>query len=220
MAGADLSRARLSGADLAGGVLTDAKAYGARFELDLRPAKLAQAGLAGVKYDQRTVWPLDFPYEPAVRGQLVGPRPEGPRAPRRLIPARVVEVVDGDTLRMEADPRYRDRLPHPGRTRLIGLKAPDSHVPVGAEAHRFVERRLKGRRVDVQLGDVRMDDGGRFLVYIWLSPTRTFNEDLLESGHAGLQLRENQELATPFREAELRAKQRGNGLWRTCPVPE
>jgi uncharacterized protein YjbI with pentapeptide repeats/endonuclease YncB( thermonuclease family) len=221
LAEADLRGTKMAGADLRGGVLTGADVRGTIFESDLRPARLREAGLADVTYDRTTAWPLDFAYGPAVEGL---PPPALRLEPRRpddlVIPARVVDVVDGDTLRMEASSETDSRLPEPGRTRLIGVNTPDLDDPGGHAAKRFVEQNLEGRQVDVQLGSRPIDDGQRYLIYVWLSDRSTFNEHLLDSGHAELQLKENHEFERPFAAAALRAKQRGSGLWRHCPKPE
>jgi endonuclease YncB( thermonuclease family) len=67
-----------------------------------------------------------------------------------------------------------------------------------------------------------MDDRSRYFVYVWTreAPATSFNERLLDSGLAKLELPggENAEWFEQFQAAELRAKQRGVGLWRNCPA--
>jgi uncharacterized protein YjbI with pentapeptide repeats len=221
-ADADLRGARLAGANLDGAVLTNADVRGTVFESDLRPAKLTDAGLAGVRHSERTRWPLDFQFEGAVRGEA-DPSHEASHRPRAVFPAHIVSVADGDTVRIEATTAAgREQVPPPGRTRLSGVNAPDLDDPGGVESKRFVERRLDGAQLAVQLAQPRPDDGGRYLVYFWPSNSETFNEDLLENGHAALQLDNtgNRELESALQAAELRAKKKGIGLWRRCPRPE
>ena len=93
----------------------------------------------------------------------------------------------------------------------------------GAQAREFTRRRLEGRRVRLQLADDPTDDRNRYLAYVWTDRTRakSFNEELLESGLATLQIREgNKRWEDALRAAALRATQRGVGLWRDCPKPE
>ena len=228
LAGADLRDATLAGADLNGAVLTGADVRGAKFENDLRPALLNETGLEGVTYNSDTTWPSEFAFWPAVAGHPFplpwGPGP-GPIAP---ISARVVAVEDGDTIRLETDPAHRLRLPEPGRARLIGVNAPnvtdaEGHDdPDGVAAKHFAEDKLLGETVTVQLGTQPPQDGGRFYVYVWAQTGPTFNEELLDSGHAEVQFKDGQqnEMLHRFHAAEVRAKQRGIGLWRRCPSPE
>jgi len=221
LAGAQLDSARLAGADLAGAVLTNADVRGAQFENDLKPARIEFSGLAGAQYDDRTVWPLTFDrVDDAIRGVPYA-RDTSPTRPRRgLIPARVVDVVDGDTMRVEVDKRFQERLKPPGRTRLIGVDAPDLDDKGGPEAAQYVTDRVEGQRVKIELGHVPMDRRSRYLTNIWLSKHRTFNEELLETGLVMLKIRENRGLELPYEAAEIRARQKGIGLWRTCPKSE
>jgi endonuclease YncB( thermonuclease family) len=200
-------------------VLTGADIRGAWFESDLRPAMIDDTGLARVKYDAATTkWPLDFDARPAVLGEAPDRGSAAPARPKDLVEARVVDVVDGDNLRVEAAPGGHHDLPSPGRTRLIGVNAPDLEDPGGVAAWEFVEDRLEGRRVAIQVGPTaRLDDGDRHLVYVWTAGERTFNEQLLDSGHAQFQAGENKQYEYRFQAAELRAKRRGAALWRKCP---
>jgi uncharacterized protein YjbI with pentapeptide repeats/endonuclease YncB( thermonuclease family) len=217
-ANADLRDARFAGANLTDAVLTGADVRGAIFESDFRPANLVATGLAGVTSDSRTRWPLDLWAEWPMHG-VTPPHTSLPsRAPARPIIARVLEVSDGDTFALQAEPKFWGQLPFPGRARLIGLNAPDLGDPGGEDAKDYVQNRLLGRRVSVQVGRDPLD-GGRRLVYIWMTKTRTLNEDLLARGLATLQIRKNHELEPLLREAALDAKRAGRGIWKHCPFP-
>jgi uncharacterized protein YjbI with pentapeptide repeats len=222
LARADLRGASLAGSDLSGAVLTEADLRGATLERDLRPARLEDAGLAGVRHDENTTWPLDFKrasVSKAVRGTPRSPRQTAPHTPEAL-GAKVIRVVDGDTLQMQADPGSRASLPSPGRTRLIGLNAPDLGRPGGKQAQKLVARELEGKHVEVELGTNPERRRDRYLVTIWRTPTKTFNQDLLESGLVISSFRDrkdNQQFQPAFEAAELRARERGNGVWRRCP---
>jgi uncharacterized protein YjbI with pentapeptide repeats/endonuclease YncB( thermonuclease family) len=219
LAGANLRNASVAGADFTGAVLTGADVRGARFESDLRPANLTETGLAGVRYDSSTVWPSDFAFWPAVAGHPFPVQLQQAQRPSGLIPARVTEVEDGDTIRLQTDAAHRLVLPEPGRARLIGLNAPNPQDPGGPAATKWVAGKLLGRMVGVEVGVPAVDDGGRYRVYIWLSGGETFNEQLLDTGYVQLQGDAAPPFADRFAAAELRAKQRGTALWSRCPSP-
>lgn len=228
LTGANLRGARVTGADFAFAVLTGADVRGAQFETDLKPARLGFAGLSHVRNDVHTKWPLEFKnkVEPAALGVPTTRRPTVIPIGKRSIGARVVEVTDGDTVRVTVDPADRGRLHPPGRTRLIGIDAPDLDAAGGSEARNFLRtrlqgERLRGERVRIRFGAVRATDRrSRYLVYMWVEQsTKSVNEELLDSGRVSLKIRENAEWADTLQAAELRAKQRGIGLWRHCVAP-
>lgn len=223
LSGADLRRARVAGADMAFGVLTRARLQGAQFETDLKPARLGYAGLATTRVDSHTTWPLDFGRERRSAAIAGIPARTNPARipPRRLIPATVIAVTDGDTARVEVSSKDARRLRGPGRTRLIGVDAPDLSLAGGSEAKAVLARRLLGKRVFLQLGAVGMDRRSRYLVYVRRrrSSTKTFNEELLETGRVTLKMQPGEAGADALQAAELKAKQRGAGLWRQCPKP-
>jgi uncharacterized protein YjbI with pentapeptide repeats/endonuclease YncB( thermonuclease family) len=218
LAHADLRDARLAGADLTDAVLTAADVRGAQFEGDLRAATLEFAGLADLRTDRHTSWPLDF----APGLARFRRRPLLPAAPRlppgKMLRAEVARVVDGDTVLLRAARDEPRGLPASGRARLIGVNAPDAHEPGGSASTAYVADKLLNRPVRVQMGRDAVDDGGRALVYLW-QRGRTFNEHLLEAGHATLQIGTNHELASQLRDAQRAAKAAGRGIWDDCPVP-
>jgi uncharacterized protein YjbI with pentapeptide repeats len=232
MAGADLRHADLTGADLAGAVLTGADVRDVEFEDDLKPARLGFAGLAGIRSDGATHWPIDFRTSgdasrgvPSRRRDVPPTRPTG-----KLVAARIVQVLDGDTILLRAE-----GIPAPGRTRLIGLDAPDLGASGGERAKLALVDLLRGQRVRLEIGTTPHDRRSRSLVYLWHADgRRTYNEDLLETGVVFAKFPDqkderlkrehgkfvNGELKLQFEAAELRAKQMGIGIWRTCPRPE
>jgi uncharacterized protein YjbI with pentapeptide repeats/endonuclease YncB( thermonuclease family) len=232
MAGADLYKADLTGADLAGAVLTGANVRDVEFEDDLKPARVELAGLAGVQSDRTTHWPIHFKTsQDAARGVPRTGRNVPPARPTgKLVPARIVHVFDGDTILIEAK-----GVPAPGRTRLIGLDAPDLAARGGESAKQALRKLLRGQRVLLEVGTTPQDARSRSLVNLWHADgRRTYNEDLLEIGVAftkfpkqkdkGLKGEHvklvNAELKPQFEAAELRAKQMGIGIWGTCPRSE
>jgi micrococcal nuclease len=133
--------------------------------------------------------------------------------------ARVVEVLDGDTIVVVLAGGERDTV------RLLGVDTPETHHPTkpvecfGPEASAFTTRRLLGHVVTLE-GDVESRDVyGRRLAYVLLRGER-FNDELLRRGYARLLvLAPNRGHAHELLEAELAAHDAGRGLWGRCEVP-
>ena len=131
-------------------------------------------------------------------------------APARDATARVVRVVDGDTV----------ILAGLGRSRLIGVDTPEVHGDpecYGRRASAYAERALHGRRVRYRLGAEQRDRFGRALVYLWLGDGRLFNAMLVRDGYAQpLTIPPNVEFADRFVALARRARRDGRGLWGVC----
>ena len=125
--------------------------------------------------------------------------------------AKVLRVVDGDTVRLSGV----------GKVRLIGVDTPEvsgRDECFGREASAFTGRVLRpGTSVRYRLGVEEHDRYGRALAYLYLADGRLFNELLVASGYAQpLTVPPNDELADRFVEASRRARERRLGLWRAC----
>lgn len=97
----------------------------------------------------------------------------------------VSRVVDGDTVEVSPAVDGEEDV------RLIGMDTPETFGPSGsqpyaAEAARFTENRLEGRRVELEFDAERVDPYGRALAYVRLpgGGDRTFNETLVRKGYA------------------------------------
>jgi micrococcal nuclease len=130
---------------------------------------------------------------------------------------RVVSMVDGDTLDLEAPDGDRAVT----RVRLWGVDAPEiAHPPepaayFGDEAHRFAERMLDKAIVHVVLAphDTR-GKYGRLLAYVQLERGgEMFNEMLLREGLAYADTRFDHPYRRTFVDIERRARRTGTGLW-------
>jgi micrococcal nuclease len=143
-----------------------------------------------------------------------------PSLPEGLASARVVKVVDGDTIDVQVDGREE-------RVRLIGINTPESVDPrrpvqcFGREASANAKAMLDGRDVlleDDESQDSR-DSNGRLLRYVWLPDGRMANLEQIVGGFAF-----EYTYAAPyryreaFRDAEAEAKAADRGLWAatTC----
>ncbi|HET6571165.1 MAG TPA: thermonuclease family protein [Solirubrobacterales bacterium] len=144
--------------------------------------------------------------------------------------ARVVRVVDGDTIEARIDGRDED-------VRLIGIDTPETVKPdtpvqcFGERASQFTKRWLTGRRVRLVFGVERRDVYGRLLAYVYLAfPTsstqggksrerreRLFNAELARRGLARpLTIPPNDRFAPRFERLALAAARTGRGLWGAC----
>jgi micrococcal nuclease len=151
------------------------------------------------------------------RGDGGGPVPSGDS-----VTARVVRVVDGDTIvaQVGGDDEY---------VRYIGVDTPETVKPgtpvecygpqASAENHRLVE----GRTVRLVFDRERHDVYGRLLAYVYLGasgPTeaaRSVNATLVRDGYARtLTIAPNTAHAPLFDRLARRAGQRGRGLWAAC----
>jgi micrococcal nuclease len=129
--------------------------------------------------------------------------------------ARVVRVVDGDTIEARIDGEVED-------VRLIGVDTPETVKPgtpvqcFGPQASHFTKWQLTGRGVRLVFGVERRDVYGRLLAYLHLDG-RFFNPMLVRRGLArSLTIPPNDRFAPLFHRLELAAARAGRGLWGAC----
>ncbi len=161
---------------------------------------------------------------------VASPQPAGslcshPPRPDSVLPARVVRVVDGDTVRARLEGREE-------RVRLVGLDAPErapgQHLDQQAKqlgipqealrrwahaAYAFARRHLAGQQVALELDTEERDGFGRLLAYVWVGRV-LFNLELVREGYAWAHpvppnLRYAERLAACQREAQEARR----GLW-------
>ena len=134
--------------------------------------------------------------------------------------ARVVRVVDGDTIKVRLD----------GRTdtvRYIGVDTPETKKPgtavqcFGKAAAAENRRLVAGERVRLTEGAEARDRYGRLLAYVRRERDGVFvNERLIRGGYARtLTIAPNDRYAPRFRVLEARARAAQSGLWGRCSVP-
>lgn len=133
-------------------------------------------------------------------------------------PARVVGVVDGDTVEIVWS-KGRDVV------RILGVDTPETVHPerpvecFGPEATAFTETALDGRQVVLRFDRERRDRYGRLLAYVE-ADGRDVSTELLRRGLARfLVIPPNGRSSRPLLEAELAARHAGRGLWSACPGP-
>jgi micrococcal nuclease len=128
--------------------------------------------------------------------------------------ARVSEVVDGDTVKIEPAVDGEDEV------QLIGVDAPetkdpdDEKEPYGKEASNYVTNELKGEKVELEFDKDKKDQYGRLLAYVYPVGEEMFNEDLLEWGYAQLHaVQPNSRYGGRYKSAQEEARKEDLGIW-------
>jgi micrococcal nuclease len=131
--------------------------------------------------------------------------------------ARVVRVVDGDTIRVELDGRVE-------RVRYIGIDTPESVKP-GTPVQCFAKaasaankRLIEGREVRLVRDAEARDRYGRTLAYVYRAGDGLFvNAELVRRGYAKpLTIPPNVAHAAELRHLAAAARRAGRGLWSRC----
>jgi len=130
---------------------------------------------------------------------------------------RVVKVVDGDTLDVDAP----DGSAPTTRVRLWGVDTPEvagggrGEMHYGPEASAYAKRLLTDQSVRLELVTDRKtrDRYGRLLAYVRLDNGEMFNEMLIASGHAYADPRFNHPRRDRMAQLEETARAKRVGLW-------
>lgn len=138
--------------------------------------------------------------------------------------ARVVHVVDGDTLDVDIPDGRRPRT----RIRLIGVDTPETGhgstnpMHFGKEARMFATESLSGQEVILSLNpEETRDRYGRLLAYVLLAPDGPmFNERLIEQGFAYADTRFPHPFRDRFEAAEEYARRQRVGLWQEVRISD
>src|SRR6476646_9752576 len=130
--------------------------------------------------------------------------------------ARVVRVVDGDTLVVAFADGHTDTV------RVLGVDTPETHDPrkpvqcFGPEAAAYTARRLTGKVVRLESDVETHDKYGRRLAYVYVDGHR-FDDELLRLGFGRLLVIEpNSAHARTMLADELAARREQRGLWGAC----
>jgi endonuclease YncB( thermonuclease family) len=117
-------------------------------------------------------------------------------------PFRVKRVADGDTIVL-ADGRY---------VRYIGINTPERDEPFWKEARDYNERKVKGKLVTLEFGQVKEDTYGRTLAYCSVGGEMV-NAELLKAGLAHLFVLEPITYYQHFRRLQEEARTKDRGIW-------
>lgn len=142
-------------------------------------------------------------------------------------PAKVIRVVDGDTLKVELNGRVVN-------VRLIGIDTPESKVNkkakkdaarssqdiktivgLGKAATNFTKSIVKpGDLVDIEQDVQPRDRYGRLLVYVYLKSGKMLNEEIIAAGFASVMtIPPNVRYQERFLHAYRSAREGQRGLW-------
>ena len=145
------------------------------------------------------------------------PEVAGPSELSGLVPATVLEVVDGDTILVAiGDQTFR--------LRYIGIDAPETKHPtkppdrLGPEATEVNRRLVGGKTVYLEKDVSETDRYGRLLRYVYLSDGTFVNAELVRLGYAQAISYppdvKHQDLLTAM---QRNAREAGRGLWGLTP---
>lgn len=132
--------------------------------------------------------------------------------------ATVVEVIDGDTVRLRFESGEEI-------VRLLGVDTPETVDPnrpaqcFGAEASTFLSQLLPQGTAVLAVRDAQTRDVfGRLLAYVFVDSAATFvNLELLRNGFADtLSIEPNTTYRSSFAAALRQAKSNRVGLWASC----
>jgi len=128
--------------------------------------------------------------------------------------AEVVEVVDGDTIRVLIDTQVQS-------IRYIGIDTPEPYrdeLPAcfSTEASQRNAELVEGRSVELVIDTENTDRYDRLLRYVYVDGVLV-NQVLLEEGYAKvLPINPNTKFKERFKKAETQAKEAELGLWKAC----
>ncbi|MFA7049653.1 MAG: thermonuclease family protein [Patescibacteria group bacterium] len=131
---------------------------------------------------------------------------------------QVVEVVDGDTIKIDLDGSIES-------IRLIGMDTPetvDPRKPVqcfGEESSKKAKELLLNKKVRLEDDPTQYDKYGRLIKYVYLENGEMYNKKMIEDGYAHEYTYDiPYKYQSEFQEAEKYARENKLGLWSddTC----
>ncbi|HON37766.1 MAG: thermonuclease family protein [Desulfomonilia bacterium] len=134
------------------------------------------------------------------------------RCAKQLDAHEVVEVYDGDTIRIDD-----------GRNiRLIGVDAPEvdspytKEEPFGKESREHLRKLLAGGKVRIEVGPTPVDRYGRTLAYVYAGDVLV-NGRIIQDGWARAEVRFSHKNKDLFIAYEKEARARKIGMWKHSP---
>jgi micrococcal nuclease len=140
-----------------------------------------------------------------------------PSREKTTFKARVVRVVDGDTLDIESPPSPKAlRTEEEKRIRLAGIDAPE--YPEGClaqEAKDRLEELVLGREIEIE--EVEKDNFGRSLAFVFIDE-ELVNRVLIEEGLAGV-YKDDSRYGPLLLGRQEEAKKAQRGIWSSLCLP-
>jgi micrococcal nuclease len=137
----------------------------------------------------------------------------------RLLPAKVAEHVDGDTVKV-AIQNPPEGLKGFETIRLLGVDTPETVHPqkpverFGKEASEFTRNRLLGKQVLLAFDWDLWDKYNRLLAYIYLPDGSCHNADIVREGYGHAYTEFPFQFLEEFRLIEQYARENKKGLWQ------
>lgn len=159
----------------------------------------------------------------AAASELATPTPLQFAPTGRTTTVAVLEVVDGDTIKVELDGK-------PVTVRYIGIDAPETRAPdspvewMGPEATAANAKLVEGKTVVLESDVSETDQFGRLLRHVWLRDDGAFllvNLELVRLGYAQLMTYPpDVKYVDLLTDAQAIARETASGLWAREPSPE
>jgi micrococcal nuclease len=132
---------------------------------------------------------------------------------KNRIPVQVLDVVDGDTIKVEVDGKSET-------VRFLLVDTPESvHPnkpvqPFSKEASKHTEGMLSGSDVELELGIGERDKYGRLLAYVY-ADDKSVQKSLLEKGFARVAyvFEPNIKYVDDYEKIQKQAQKEGIGIW-------
>jgi endonuclease YncB( thermonuclease family) len=158
--------------------------------------------------------PVPQPTSTAIPARTGTPAPTATSSPAQAytpapgaVTARVVNIVDGDTIDIEIEGKTY-------RVRYIGMDTPERGRPFFSEATEANRQLVEGKTVVVEKDVSDTDRYGRLLLYVYLEDGTFVNAELVRLGYAQVATYppdvKHQDL---FVQLQREAREAGRGLW-------
>lgn len=141
---------------------------------------------------------------------------------QRMTPAELLDVVDGDTIKVRFSPVVLAGSPGLAERetiRLIGFDAPETRHPTkgaeegGLEAREGIRALIAGQQLYLAFDRELRDRYGRLLAYVYAADGLCINLRMVQAGLAPALLRYPFNLREEFMAAEKAARTAGLGVW-------
>ncbi|PJN64546.1 SPBc2 prophage-derived endonuclease YokF precursor [Paenibacillus sp. GM1FR] len=142
-----------------------------------------------------------------------GKQTQGTQNNHNRFPATLVEVTDGDTLKVTVEGKEE-------KVRLLLIDTPESvhpekeEQPFAKDASNFVKKQVAKGNMELELDVSERDKYGRLLAYVWID-NKMLNEQLLEYGLARVAYiyPPNTKYVDQFEEIQKQARVKAKGIW-------
>jgi micrococcal nuclease len=175
------------------------------FLLSLSSILLAACGSAATPSAEATLQSANGTIHgptPAETAEEASPTPQEPGRQQ----ARVVQVIDGDTIEVEIDGQVRT-------VRYLGVDCPEPDSDMGIVATDINRALVERRTVELEMDESDADEYGRLLRYVYVGGVLV-NAELVRLGYAhAVTLSPDLAHADEFLQLEQTARLQGQGIW-------